>query len=285
MRCGQKVWSDTRKEHLQTCSYCSDPSLKYQAHRTGQEMRCGARIPKLGVADHRRSCERCIEIKKANIAERMRKHNSRPEQRAAASAAAKKTSQRRDLQLERAGRMLAWQKDHPAEAAANLEKGRRSVKKSRSEEWMATHLVGWKRHVKISCETIRKEIDFQSPDERVWVEVDGYWHFFGHKSRDPRPSRQVDRLAGVRDRDSALNAEARRRGDVMLIRMAASCFVSSSGRIKDDWLEWLTATLLSPTPGVYCAGELYESAPWAREGCTILRSPTPSTTSSSPTGS
>ena len=118
-----------------------------------------------------------------------------------------------------------------------------------------------------------------SPDGRVWIEVDGYWHFFGHKNvKDQRPSRQIDRLAVVQAKDAMLNQEARDRG-VCLLRIATSCFYSKSGRMKETWLAWLTAMLRSPMPGVFCAGELYESAPWASSGCTIWKSPTHATTS------
>lgn len=245
-------------------------------------MTCGfMAIGRRAIPQHIKECEVCAAQKKANIRERNLKHNQRDEQRLAASAAAKKTSARPEIQAARSEKLRLWREREPERFKEIAQKAMRSAKKSKAEAWMRNHL-GW-TEAQVVCGVDRKQVDLVSPTKKIWIEVDGHWHFFGHRSKKEKP--RPDLLAIRQARDSMLNAEARRRGDVMLVRMAASCFVSSSGRIRDDWLEWLTATLLSPTPGVYCAGELYESAPWALEGCTILRSPTPSTTSSSPTGS
>ncbi|MBA3353501.1 MAG: hypothetical protein H0U23_13980 [Blastocatellia bacterium] len=149
---------------------------------------------------------------------------------------------------------------------------------SKAERWLKKNLLTWPS-AQISCENTRKQVDFVSPDHKVMIEVDGGYHFF--PIAKGRKKTAEERLAYAQERDKILNDEVTRRGDVCLIRLSARCFRTSDGRMKKDWLDWLTQMLLSSQPGVWCCGELYESVPWASEGCTILRSPIQSTTSSS----
>lgn len=166
----------------------------------------------------------------------------------------------------------------PEGFAVKMKKAWSAQKGSKAEAWLRSSGALIWEEAQISCGMERKQVDFVSPDHRIWVEVDGTFHF-----KEISESRL--QLAKVQARDAMLNEEAIRRGDVTLIRLAMTCFDGASGQMKSDWLTWLTKTLHSPQPGVWCAGELYESVPWANEKCSILKSPTPNTTSCCPTES
>jgi hypothetical protein len=200
--------------------------------------------------------------------DRLNAENLSPERKKIFSDTAKKTSARREIQLQRAERLKAWREREPKKFLAIVDKLVASPKNSNAEAWMRLYL-GWESG-QVSCATIRKQVDFISPDGMVWLEVDGFWHFFDVTHTHPRwPSRNQPRLATVQERDAMLNAEARRRG-VMLIRLS-NVFRNHTGELKDEWKGWLTAMLRCPQPGVWCVGKLYDGVPWASDGCTILK--------------
>lgn len=284
--CGMEVHWKQFVTHKAVCTACQEICAERQRQRLlklngkiGIEMVCGVSVPRRSVGKHKIVCGVCGIQKRTNIQERMNKHNTRPEQKAAASKAARKTSARRDIQLQRAAKLKVWQDSHPEELKKNIEAAQKEAGKRSRNEVGLRKMLGWE-DAQIVCGTERKQIDFISPDGKIWIEVDGYWHFFSHKNvKDQRPSRKIDRLPIVQARDAMLNVEARKRG-VTLIRLAGACFWTSSGRLKDECQEWLTAMLQSPIPGVYCVGALYDTVPWASEGCTILKLTTQNTTSS-----
>lgn len=222
---------------------------------------------------HQELCTECNLVKRQHIKERQLNHNTSDAQRLAASIAAKKTSSRRDIQLQRASRLRKWQLEHPEEFRAIIMKLQSSPKnKSKADEWLRTK-IPWPQG-QVSCGSDRKQVDFVS--DNVWIEVDGFWHFFlPARKKDRRPSRLKRTLLSVQDRDVMLNHEAIRRG-VMLLRIAGSCFKSHTGEMREEWLPIVLAMLRYPTPGVWCLGRLYEYAPWAQKECTILKFPTQS---------
>jgi hypothetical protein len=165
-----------------------------------------------------------------------------------------------------------------------VQKMQKATKGSKAEAWIRSSGVLIWEEARIFCAATnkQKQVDFVSPDRKIWVEVDGFWHFF---PGNPENHLHVCALQKRQSRDAMLNEEALRRGNVMLIRLSGQCFRSSDGKMVEDWLDWLTAMLRSPQPGVWCCGGLYESVPWASSKCVILRSPIPSTTSFCPTAS
>ena len=188
-----------------------------------------------------------------------------------------------DLDLKNRKRMSElrkqWWIENPEKGAEIVMKAHASVKKSKMEAWLReSGTLTWET-AQIRCGEERKQTDFVSPDHKIWVEVDGPFHFF-----DNWKNRQGEwNLINVQFRDQILKDEALRRGDVTLIRLSLKCFVPATGKMRPEWLEWLLKMLQSPIPGVWCCGELYRSVPWANDGCTILKSPTPNTTSCSQT--
>lgn len=176
---------------------------------------------------------------------------------------------------------MKWREEHPEEALRILKKlqaasGLTWISRMEEELAQESFAAEWVRETQISCGEERKKVDFVSPDRKLWVEVDGRWHFFGGSRPDALIYRQ--------NRDAMLNQEARDRGDVTLIRLSMECFSSAKHVLKEWWRELLVKFLAEPQPGVWCFGKLYESVSWASEGCTILKLPTESTTSFSPTG-
>lgn len=185
-------------------------------------------------------------------------------------------------------RARIWRRENPeafAEATRKMVQAPKRRKDgspwSKAEAWLRkTGTLTWDS-AQVRCGEERKQVDFVGPDHKIWVEVDGFFHFFELKAKRSRKAP----LATVQARDAMLNEEARRRGDVMLLRFSGGCFRSSDGKMKVEWSGWLSAMLRSPIPGIWCCGKLYESVPWVSGGCTILKSPTRDTTSSSPTES
>lgn len=190
------------------------------------------------------------------------------------------------LDVETGMRFKQWHKDHPEESKEIVDRLHASPKKGKAEPWLrSSGTLTWDGG-RILCGEKWKQVDFVS--ETVWVEVDGFYHFFAlpapsNDNSGEKATLYQERFVTIQARDAMLNEEARKRG-VMLIRLAGSCFYTPDGRMFPEWQDWLSRMLHSPVPGVWCAGKLYESVPWAQSGCTILRSPTPSTISSSRMG-
>lgn len=235
-------------------------------------------MTKRKVSEHQRSCAKCLAIKQANITAKNLIHNQSASQKQIASETAKKTSARRDIQLQRAERLHAWQAANPEKLRENIYKAQKSAKKSKAEAWLRNSGTLTWCDGRVRCGEDRKQVDFIHPEKDIWIEIDGFFHFFALKRAIARAST----LKTIQQRDAMLNQEALRRG-ATLIRIAGSCFRSSDGKMKDEWLAVLTAMLRLPQPGVWCLGKLYEYVPWASEGCTIWKYPIQSTTLSSQT--
>lgn len=279
-RCGFRCRIKTElHNHQATCADCQaaawrvKPSGEKVTHRT----RCGLEFPNYRLREqHLRECVECGHIKRENIRlrmEKLNKDNESPQRRAVFSATAKKTAARPEVQAARAARLEAWRKANPDKLALCTEAACRSPKHSKMEAWLRSKL-GWDMS-QIRCGEERKQVDFVW--DEIWIEVDGHFHF----NEPPVLGGRYKPLSYIQLRDAMLNAEAVRRGDVMLIRAAMTCFVGTSGEMKPEWFRLLTDMLASPTPGVWCFGGLYESCPWANGGCTILKSPVLPITSSS----
>lgn len=238
---------------------------------------------------HHQTCSQCIESIRSNYWlregwNRWRQNNpeliteSIKQKREAYWNELKQNPERRirDIQARVEG-SRRWRSRHPEVFKANLERARSHRKTSKMETWLRTSgTLPWPS-AQIRCGDQRKQVDFVSPDHKIWVEVDGSFHFVDFA---PKKSAKAS-LANVQARDAMLNREARARGNVTLIRMDASCFCGRERRLTSAWAEWLIAMLRSPVPGIWCCGKSYKSVPWDHEGCTILKLLTPSTTSSS----
>lgn len=240
--------------------------------------RCGLVLAnRRALKIHQKGCEICCAVKDANIKTRQLKVNNDPIHKNASSKAAKITSKRPEIIERRSAVLAKWREGHPDEFAKNTEAAQKAAKnRSKAEIWLSSYL-GWKEG-RIECGDTRKQVDLVS--DKIWIEVDGFWHFFETKrKKDRRPSRLRNTLELRQSRDVILNEEVLKRGDVMLLRFSVECFNRRTGEMKEEWLPYLTAMLQSPKPGIWCHGKLYELVPWAKEGCTISKSPTPSTTS------
>jgi very-short-patch-repair endonuclease len=247
---------DIQEAHHKTCPECRERIQNNQWLREGWEQWVKDR-PELMLASIKKKREAYWEALKKD-----------PERQA------------RDAASKRAGHSK-WMKEHPEQVASNMEKARSKAKLSKMEIWLRTSgTLPW-GSVQIRCGEDRKQVDFVNPDHTIWVEVDGAFHFIDFQPKKSHKST----LAYTQARDAMLKNEALARGNVTLIRMDSTCFCGRERRLKPEWLEWLTAMLHSPQPGIWCCGKFYESVPWVDATCTILKSPTASTTSSSPTAS
>jgi hypothetical protein len=235
--------------------------------------RCGLLLDTYrSLVSHQRECTQCESIKRANIKSKNLKTNQSDGHRVASSKTARLTSARPEIQAARAENLRKWREANPEAFAKCVEAAMRSPKRSKMETWLRLQL-GWDM-ARIRCKKtkIQKQVDLVKG--KVWIEVDGFYHFL----ENPHVGRKQT-LQDVQQRDLLLKNEAIRRGDITLLRLGMECFASSTGAMKLEWYQLLQDMLASPIPGVWCFGKLYESCPWASEGCTILKSPHPPTTS------
>ena len=281
-RCGAKLLRQRDLHaHQASCSDCIAAAWRQKPSGQVRHIaRCGqeSRTRRL-MESHQKSCPECLAAKRENIRirmERLNADNCSSNRRAVFSATARRTSARTEVQAARAERLRVWREKNPEKHRRCSEAMHRKVSsRSKMEMWLS-RVLGWEAGY-VRCGGTRKQVDLVRGT--TWIEVDGCGHFEAARPKHWRYSQRIE------DRDAILNEEARRRGDVTLIRLSMECFATSTGAMKLEWLEIFTAMLASPTPGVWCLGGLYESCPWASAGCTILRSPAQPTTSSSPTES
>jgi hypothetical protein len=241
--------------------------------------------------DHHKTCLKCVELIRSKhwLSEGWERWYQNNQELAQRSIKQKREKYWQDLeqnpnlktrhiQARNEGWRL-WRENNPEKFHRNMEKARKAVKLSKMESWLRNSGTLTWEPTQIRCGSERKQVDFVSPDHKIWVEVDGSFHFVEFT---PKKSTKAS-LAVVQARDAMLNQECLKRQDVTLIRLDMNCFCGRDRRLKPKWLQWLSAMLLSPQPGIWCCGELYESVPWAQGTCTILKSPTPNTTFCSPT--
>jgi hypothetical protein len=269
--------------HRQHCIVCnSEVKLGAPSKTEGWIARCGERFSNERAKKlHHQTCLKCTKIKKQNIQKRQLNHNQSESQRLASSKAAKITSRRPEIQQQRAQVLAQWRLDNPEEFAKCIMAAQKSSKReSKPELWLKQHLgESWKT-IQIRCLDKLKQVDLVK--DNIWIEVDGFWHFFDTKrTKDLRPSRLKNTLSLRQYRDLILKDEAIRRGNVTLLRFSVECFYRT-GEMKPEWIQYLTQILQSPKPGIWCHGKLYELCPWAKEGCSTLKLPPLNTTSSCP---
>lgn len=259
--------------HRRNCDSCRvEIHIGTRRATNGWEARCGVKfLIRAHLKRHHQACEECTVLKKKNIVARQIKHNQRPEQRAIASKTAKITSARPEIKYARYLNLEKWAKANPEQHRNNLLKGLVSIKnKSKMENWLReSGTLTWSDG-KISCANSRlKIVDFVK--DKIWIEIDGFYHFF-----DPKHTfleKGITSLERCYQADERLKNEALKRGDVMLLRFSMECFVAYSGRMKDECITWMNQMIQNPKPGIWCVGKLYESTPWTKDKCTILKLP------------
>lgn len=164
-----------------------------------------------------------------------------------------------------------WRETHPEEfgniARKFIAAGQTSASSHSYIEEELKGQLGWTSGL-IQCGDIVKQVDLVH--ENIWIEVDGFWHFFSGSEKESA----VKNLQYRQHRDMLLNQEALRRGDITLIRLSMENFSSRTKKMKEGAMIWLTRILQSPTPGIWCVGALYDGVPWANDKCTILKLPT-----------
>ncbi len=273
-RCGEKMLTrESLYEHQRICQECR--KLAWKNEILEYPSRCGMIFNTQRERDaHLRICEACAEIKQENIQLRMEKLNEdnlAPERKKIFSDTARKTSMRPELLKQRSENLKKWREENPEEFAKCTEAAYKSPKRSKMEAWLRTQL-NWTCE-RIRCGEIQKQVDFVK--ENIWIEVDGFYHFFEH----PSNSENQYRLPKVQARDQMLNEECIKRANIMLLRLSMECFHSSTGAMRTEIWKWVQGMLRSPIPGIWCIGKLYESCPWVNATCSILKLPTQHTTS------
>ena len=207
-RCGEKFLTKSEITiHQRTCARCRQ--LAWKKTPKTYSTRCGVEFHLQRERDeHLRFCPICTDIKKQNIQLRMEilnKENLSPERKKIFSETAKKTAQRPEIIAQRANNLKKWREANPEKFAKITEAAWKSPKKSRMENWLREQLK-WNSE-RIRCGEERKQVDFVK--DKIWIEVDGFYHFFEHSSN----SENQFRLLKVQKRDKMLNEECVKRGD------------------------------------------------------------------------
>lgn len=243
--------------------------------KEGWITRCGQKFEiRIDLKMHHKNCLECLKIKQSNIQERQNKLNKSEKQRQKSSIAAKRTSSRPDIIEKRSQALKKWRDANPEVLRQNLSKGQTSIKnRPRAEFWFRKNYADFPEK-KVLCIDIRKMIDIVT-DDGLWVEIDGFFHFFAVKSNSKYPSRH-NRLQNIQDRDRKAVEQAKI-DKRCFIRLSMDCFVRRTGELKEIWKPIVQDLINKKPPGVWCLGKLYEYAPWAKDGCTILKFPITST--------
>jgi very-short-patch-repair endonuclease len=183
------------------------------------------------------------------------------------SEAAKKTSERSDIQEQRATQLKNWRVANPKKFDAIRAKAHASPKLSKMEMYLEPYLVekGFTRSVRLSCGKLKtlKQVDFVHKKQKIVIEVDGPWHFL--------PIHSTEQLATVQARDHLLHQEIIRR-NWRLIRLSMQGFKGNTGELITPDLTTLFSKIDDKTwTGVLCFGSLYTPRFWDGIKVTILK--------------
>ena len=177
-----------------------------------------------------------------------------------ASETAKKTSARREIQLERVGRIHAWQKANPQEFYDKCINKMLNVYNSKPESLLYDIIKDYpnynlKRHRKIRSDKFKpykqRDIDIGDADRHLFIEYDGPLHF---------KQTSLNQLDEVREKDILLNNHITDH-NWTLIRIGHDQFSyrKSDYGFKKECLDILFSILDTPTSGVHYIGKVYEN--------------------------
>ena len=177
-----------------------------------------------------------------------------------ASDTAKKTSARRDIQLQRVARIHAWQKANP-DKFANIISKLTTIWNSKPESLLYHEMTkrtqfNFRRHQKLRSEKFlsfykQKDIDIGDTAKRVYIEYDGPLHF---------KQTTMNQLANVQEKDRLLDEHIIEQGWV-LIRVGYDQFSyrKSDYGFLADCLAKIDEILNDPKPGVHRIENVYEN--------------------------
>lgn len=184
------------------------------------------------------------------------------------SDTAKKTSARRDIQLERAARIHVWQKNNPQEFYDKCISKALNCWNSKPESLLYKIIVArtdynFRRHQRVKSEyfistTKEKEVDIGDKSKRVYIEFDGPLHF---------KDTTLHKLDIIHTKDKLLDDHITRHGWV-LIRVGSDQFSyrKSDYGFKKECIDKIFGILDSPTPGVHYIGEVYDEYYFSKTG-------------------
>lgn len=179
-----------------------------------------------------------------------------------ASITARKTSSRKDIIESRTNVLKKWREKNPEKIQEILEKGRKigSLHRiSREEDYLWNYVIDkekFERSVTIICkEESKKEVDFVSKKEDIFIEVDGCWHFGMDFVKKKMTRYNPDK---IHKRDLMLIDEIEKRGN-LLIRIDAGCFANSGiRRLKLEWEKIFNIIINKKNiSGIYLLGNFY----------------------------
>jgi len=186
--------------------------------------------------------------------------NKREDFRYRASETAKKTSNRKDIQEQRALRLKKWREENPEEFYEKCIKQMHKFK-SKPEKDLFRYLIEFfeefefKNNQQIQDnlfsmnKTRRKQVDIISKENKVIVEVDGPYHF--------KPIRGEQVLKNVVLKDKALNKYAFKE-EFLLVRISTSQYdYRGEGEFSEKCLDKLNELLYNRQPGIFFLGEEY----------------------------
>ena len=264
--------------HRRECAKCHILQFPESTFKT----RCGiVLVRSKPYKQHLQECFKCINIKQANykiIYQNVSDRNRTESQKRSASVAGIKTNSDLKIRQQNINRIKKYGAENRDKILTALESGRsKNTGRSKAEDWLRNNILLLPQG-RIRCQAHLKQVDFVDTINNIWIEIDGFHHFFTKSaSKSKWPSRCKERLYGVQSRDVMLGQEALRRSNVMLLRFSGDCFASNTGKIKEWARQILHQKMNIPEPGIWCVGKLYQHAPWVHDGCLTLRWLTPHT--------
>ena len=179
----------------------------------------------------------------------MTQRNQSAEARMKSSITAKKTSARKDIQIERANRLARWREQNPEKMKEITQKAQATPKRSKIEAEIGTLIypLGFQRNVHIDCgDKVSKQVDFMNSEKRMLVEVDGPWHFL--------PVKGEIYLARVKARDQLLEDWVTK-NQWCLIRISMDCFYRN--KLKEERMQEFQEALNKAEMKITRIGKLY----------------------------
>lgn len=199
--------------------------------------------------------------------------NKTDEFRKKASETAIKTSAKPEIIAQRSERLRKWRENNPEEFRTKcwekMVRSQKKWKKTKPEKWFQkwvnqqypnTFEYGKmlrNNQFKRSGKSDRKQIDFRSKDRKIYIEIDGPFHF-ENMTREKKIESSIFREAieKTRLRDRILE-EVIEKKQKCLIRIGYGCWVDSTGRIKQTILDKVKEIIDNKQTGIFKLGEEY----------------------------
>lgn len=270
------------------CPYCDYRAASLSPHLKKEHQIDPKRAKELGIETvsrgyKERQSKSVSEAILRNPEERRRRSrllgdlNKTSEFRDRASRTAIKTSARRDIQAQRADRLRTWRENNPEDfknkcwgKMIKTTPFRMSKPERFLREWLEenfeqkfnySQFLYSKEYKEIGSSSGRKQIDFIDTEREIYLEVDGPFHFeeFAtryHDSNEKFYKGLMKTIPKTKKKDEVTESIIRKRNKC-LIRVSYSCWIDSTGRVKQNTLDKIREIIDRKQKGIFKLGREY----------------------------